>query len=593
LRSRASIDLPAPGLICPHRMRLAAPRADAHCEDIAPMPPSAPTTFAQRIAGPLVVALLLALLAAGSTWWMHVQGYTQYYGDAQAHLNIARRVLDSQTPGVLQIGTVWLPLPHLLMMPLAGDDALWANGLAGAIPVSVCFWLAGMLFFAACRRITESFWAAFAALLVFAFNPNLLYLQATPMTEPIFFACLAGILWACVAFAANPGLLWATTVAVFALGASLTRYDGWVLLPFLALFLVWKGGEKRWSSAIVFCLVAGAGPLWWLAHNWWFWGDALEFYRGPYSAKAIYARQLAAGMSPYPGDNSYLDSLRYFFTAARLGAGWPLMVLGLAGAGYLLVRGPRWAALLLLLPGAFYVQSMQNAGTPIFVPDLWPNAYYNTRYGLALLPLLALGVGSLVKLMPPRQRPFAAALALLGCMLPWLLQPGLENWVVWKESEVNSRTRRAWLGDAASYMLRIQRPGEEILLSFGDPTGVLQLAGIPLRQSLHEGNHPRFRASLNRPEYFLWSEWALCQSGDEVCRAMQRAASRGLLYAKVREIRAGNAAPLEIWRRRSAFDEKDMRLPRMLPGGWPPVPRGQFTPDATGQNATGVEEKDS
>ncbi|MGH9651613.1 MAG: hypothetical protein ACRD3I_14240, partial [Terriglobales bacterium] len=36
------------------------------------------------------------------------------YGDAVAHLNIARRVFDSRTPGLLQLGTVWLPLPHLL-----------------------------------------------------------------------------------------------------------------------------------------------------------------------------------------------------------------------------------------------------------------------------------------------------------------------------------------------------------------------------------------------------------------------------------------------------------------------------------------------
>ncbi len=32
------------------------------------------------------------------------------YGDAVAHINIARRVFDSRTPGLLQLGTVWLPL---------------------------------------------------------------------------------------------------------------------------------------------------------------------------------------------------------------------------------------------------------------------------------------------------------------------------------------------------------------------------------------------------------------------------------------------------------------------------------------------------
>ena len=34
-------------------------------------------------------------------------------------------------------------------------------------------------------RITESLWPAAAAAFVFVVNPNLLYLQSTPMTEPL------------------------------------------------------------------------------------------------------------------------------------------------------------------------------------------------------------------------------------------------------------------------------------------------------------------------------------------------------------------------------------------------------------------------
>ena len=44
------------------------------------------------------------------------------YGDAVAHINIARRVFDSRTPGLLQLGTVWLPLPHLLILSFLISD---------------------------------------------------------------------------------------------------------------------------------------------------------------------------------------------------------------------------------------------------------------------------------------------------------------------------------------------------------------------------------------------------------------------------------------------------------------------------------------
>ena len=43
--------------------------------------------------------------------------------DAIAHVNKARGIFDNFTPGVRQLGTVWLPLPHILMAPLAAIDS--------------------------------------------------------------------------------------------------------------------------------------------------------------------------------------------------------------------------------------------------------------------------------------------------------------------------------------------------------------------------------------------------------------------------------------------------------------------------------------
>src|ERR1700736_2677171 len=62
------------------------------------------------------------------------QGDLLLYGDAVAHINIARRVFDSRTPGLLQLGTVWLPLPHLLMIPFLLSNWMWKTGVGGSIP---------------------------------------------------------------------------------------------------------------------------------------------------------------------------------------------------------------------------------------------------------------------------------------------------------------------------------------------------------------------------------------------------------------------------------------------------------------------------
>ena len=60
-----------------------------------------------------------------------------------------------------------------------------------AIPAAACFILAAAFLYAALRRATGSRAAAVSAVAVFSLNPNLLYLQSTPMTEPIFFAAFA------------------------------------------------------------------------------------------------------------------------------------------------------------------------------------------------------------------------------------------------------------------------------------------------------------------------------------------------------------------------------------------------------------------
>src|SRR6185369_3295184 len=102
------------------------------------------------------VAALLSAIGIGAAWWCFAHGYPLYYGDAEAHLNIARRILDSRTPGPDQIGTVWLPLPHFLLMPFAMRDAWWHSGLAGVFPSVACFVMAGMFLFSAARRVYAS-----------------------------------------------------------------------------------------------------------------------------------------------------------------------------------------------------------------------------------------------------------------------------------------------------------------------------------------------------------------------------------------------------------------------------------------------------
>lgn len=494
------------------------------------------------------VFLLLALIGGVAAWWHYARGHTLYYGDAQAHWAIARRIVDSRTPGLDQIGTAWLPLPHLLLLPFVKDSHWWQTGLGAIFPSVFCFVTAGGFLFAAVRRALDSTTAAITATLLFALNPNLLYLQATPMTEPVLLAGLMALFYATVWFGQTGSWLALLLAAAASNAASLTRYEGWFLIPFVTLFVLVRAKKHRWAKALLFGTLASLGPLAWLAHNWWHYGNFLEFYNGPYSALGYYRKSLAQGMARYPGDHDWLQAIYQFSAAARLCAGWGLTLAGAAGTVALLWKRAWWTAAFLALPVLFYVLSIYSSGTPIFVPHLWPNSYYNTRYGLAAFPFLVVAAAAWTAVAPQRIRPLVLIACVLAGVAPWIGYPRPEGWICWKESQVNEDGRRQVTRLAAEFLKNNYRKGDGIF-SGGNVMSIFREAGIPLKEVLHEGNQPHWEAAKARPELFLWEQWALGISGEDVPTALLKMDRRSTRYECVKMIIIKNAPVIEIYRR--------------------------------------------
>jgi hypothetical protein len=200
------------------------------------------------------IAVAAALAGLGVAWWYSRLGLTLTHYDARGHLVVARRIADSITPGWQQVGAVWLPLPHLLNALPVQIDALYRSG-ASAVALSILSFAAAAAAVAwIVASLTGSWPAAVAGVLVFALNPNVLYLQATPMTEPLLIAlCLAaiGLLVSWCRRAATGGFPSDRIVGwSFAL-ACLTRYEAWpVTIGGLtaAAWVLWRHGVQTRSA---------------------------------------------------------------------------------------------------------------------------------------------------------------------------------------------------------------------------------------------------------------------------------------------------------------------------------------------------------
>jgi len=457
-----------------------------------------------------------AVISIASFFYYLRHGDLLLYGDAVAHINIARRVFDSRTPGPLQLGTVWLPLPHLLMMPFLVSRWLWQTGIAGSIPsmlaylasVGGIFRLIQVLLAGNFDHPTGKF-AAWLGAVAFALNPNLIYLQTTAMTEPLY---LAFFIWAMVFFcaairgctagesrAANSSLVKA---GLCVSAACLTRYDGWFLaavLSLVAVLLAWAGNFTALRPGVrKFVLLAGIAPVLWLAYNAGVYRNPLEFANGPYSARAIEQKTSVPGFPPHPGARNLPLAFQYFFKSAELNQApgkmqmfWvSALLLGTAIA--LLFQRKLWLAVLLWVPVPFYMLSIAYGGVPIFIPVWWPFSYYNVRYGIQLLPafavLTAIAAYGLMRFAASTKARLIIGAGFLLLMGASYLEAFSAKPVSYQEAVVNSRTRVALESQLAS-ILDTLPPDSTFLMYLGDHVGAFQRAGIPLSHVINEGNH--------------------------------------------------------------------------------------------------------
>ncbi len=503
------------------------------------------------------VAVISAAIsvAAWIIYWR--RGDLLLYGDAVAHIGIARRVLDSLTPGFAQLGTVWLPLPHVLMLPFVAPLAWWHAGAAASFPSMLAYICACVGIFRLTRclargvGLTHAAAAAALATLLFGANPNLLYLQATAMTEALY---LALMIWATAYLAEFATAPSSRALSLVAAGAAfgcaeLTRYDAWLIAPlFVAVGLILA--KRRAAPRLVctlFVAIIIAGPLFWMGWNWKATGSPTDFATGPYSARGIEQRVKATiDARDHPGEGEPIVALRYFAGDAQLNLGekrWGRALFWIAVLSTLcvvLTRRSFASALLVLLwaPLGVYTYSIAYGSVPIFTPIWWPYSYYNVRYGIELLPAIAVACGLLTALgmtrvTSTRARAFVFLLALAygagayqSCWFqqpnrPKSLLPG-EPWlgpISWREAVTNARTRVPFERRLAHDLRMLPRAGR-ILMFTGDHIGALQDAGIPLARVVNEGNWPWWQMALENPAEA--ADYIVAMEGDAVAQAVSR-----------------------------------------------------------------------
>ena len=152
-------------------------------------------------------------------------------------------------PGWRQIGAVWLPLPHLIQILPTQIDVFYRTGAFGSLLSVACFGVTVVGHARLVLSMTGSRLGAVAAAALLVLNPNLLYVQSTPMTEPLLLAAtLVSVLllreWLIgIDRRRVPSSLgWVLFLTAW------TRYEAWPILAAaiaVAAFALWRRGRPR------------------------------------------------------------------------------------------------------------------------------------------------------------------------------------------------------------------------------------------------------------------------------------------------------------------------------------------------------------
>jgi hypothetical protein len=509
----------------------------------------------------LLVVAASIVASATAVWWSWSHAAFLLYGDAEAHIHIARRLFDSHRPGITQLGSVWLPLPPLLLAPFLMMDRWWRSGFAPVIPSAACYLLACLGFYKLLRKWVSPT-AAAIALALFATNPNLLYLQTTAMTEPLF---LCELIWTVLLLTAwyehldaedgrSARLLWAVIAVMIA--AVYTRYDGWILAflawAAMAVCLVRRGRLLR-ANFILASVVLLLAPAVWMTYNAVVFGDWLDFLRGPYSARAIELRTSSSAVDPHPGWHNPWVSLCYFVKAAEMDAaalGWGEWVFAAAvsGAFWLGLRqskpltGPTGAllttgsnrswlwTLFLWLPLPFYAYSVSYGSVPIFLPVWKPFSWYNTRYGMELLPALAFffgfGVEAALNAIQKWRRYKPGYRTGIAVVLFFLTAANVvemirEKPLTYEEAVKNAGARGYYNVAIAAALKQLHAldPDGVVLMDTSTFPTIVPNAGLTYRQTINESDKQFYWAALADPAGH--ASIILTFAGDEIDKAVK------------------------------------------------------------------------
>ena len=507
---------------------------------------------------PYIIMALMSALSIGLFIFFLNNNLGLAYNDARSHLDIGRRVVEGLKPGLAQLGSVWLPLPHALMIPTIWNDFFWHTGLSGAIQSMISFVLTGYIIYRILERLHANISARIFGVVLFSTNLNILYLQSTAMTELLLLATMTIAVYELIKWHDNDEIFSLLKSAGWVMLSTLIRYDGWFLFFYGAMLIVlrvimqdlskihphqhisptpqrltarriilrlkqkvsfyvfilkkWQIGKtigKAEGMFILFCTLGGFGLFMWVVWNWAIFKDPLYFAFGPFSAHAQQNQLEQAGVLLTKKD--IWLSLKTYWFAMVFNLGVIPILFGFIGSILLFLDkkikpAVRIASSALYAPLIFNVLALYLGHSVLFVQNLNGNTWFNVRYGIMMMPSIAIFAGFLFY----KAKSFRPLLVGLMIFFAFFHIVGKDA-VTIDDGRVGSSQKN--VSEVSGWLEKntANRDGF-VLISAASHDAIIFSSNMPMKKFIHEGTGTYWESATTTPD--RWARWIVMRTND-------------------------------------------------------------------------------
>lgn len=462
------------------------------------------------------IAFLASLLISISVlYFIHflLNGLGLAYNDARSHLDIGRRVVEGLKPGISQLGSVWLPLPHFLMIATIWNDFMWHSGLAGALQSMISFVATGVMIILFLKEIGVGKLGRIIGLCVFVANMNILYLQSTAMTELLLIATMMAASYQLLVWFKYDGLFNLVQAAFWVMLSTLVRYDGWFLCAYALVIIglyTWrkKGLQQAEGTSVLFGTLAGFGIVLWFLWNLLIFKDPLYFMFGQYSAHSQQQQLEQAGV--LATKSNWLLSLKVYVYALAYNSNTFVTIVGIIGASVLWVKKRKeshviLASLLLFAPLLFNILALYLGHSVLYIQGISGDTWFNVRYGVMMMPSIAIFIGYLVDAVK------SLRFTIIGLLMFVIVFSFLSNDAVTIDDATVGSSQKN-VSEVSGWLQNNAQKSGFVLISAASHDAIIFSSGLPMSKYIHEGTGKYWTSATLHPE--KWARWIVMRTND-------------------------------------------------------------------------------